>query len=128
PRPTISTLFPYTTLFRSHRQQREDQHLGGHAHLVGVEHQRQHGEEHGDDRAPGERGTLRRHDFDEGRRNVARRGRHAAFPNRPSGRNARIAAIGPKITKYASSGNITCPTVLSSPTSSEPTAAPTRLP
>src|SRR5690606_37548205 len=57
-----------------------------------------------------------------------RRGHYDALPNNPMGRKASRTAIGPKMTKYASSGNITCPIVLSIPTSNAPTAAPTKLP
>src|SRR5690606_9231489 len=51
-----------------------------------------------------------------------------ALPNKPYGRNASNKAIGPKIMKYASSGNHTCPKVARKPTNKLPMAAPPKLP
>src|SRR2546426_5429203 len=67
-RPPRSTLFPYTTLFRSH--------LGQQAELIGREPPRQRDQEHGrDQREPAS---------------------HRA-PKSPVGRSARMMAIGAKI-------------------------------
>src|SRR5690606_36076083 len=102
-----------------HGEQCEYQHLVGETQLVRRDEGRQGAENGG------------QHD-DEGQRRMPngsdRRRHQAALPNKPRGRKARSTAIGPKMTKYASSGNRTWPIVLSMPTSNAPTAAPTRLP
>src|SRR2546426_2506464 len=98
-RPPRSTLFPYTTLFRSH--------LGQQAELIGREPPRQRDQEHGrDQREPAS---------------------HRA-PKSPVGRSARMMAIGAKIVNIARPGNRTLPNVSSRPTSKPPNSAPLRLP
>src|SRR5690348_15113816 len=109
-----------------HRQHGVDQDLDREAQLIIREHQRQ--QRGGSDRDRGDQRRAPPGDrADPKRRRRSRRHVASWVPNRPSGRNASSTAIGPKITKYASSGNSTWPKVLSRPTNRLPTAAPTRL-
>src|SRR6185312_8408362 len=79
-----------------HRQNTEDQHFGGESDLIIRQYQWQGGGSDNDDgsnqrSATSHAGKMR------GLR--CERHRHAARPNRPSGRNASNTAIGPKMTK-----------------------------
>src|SRR2546430_11742629 len=56
-RPPRSTLFPYTTLFRSLRE-RAERDLVGQRAVVGARGERGEGEDAGDDREPGAHGEF----------------------------------------------------------------------